>query len=225
MKVLLNWTISAAVAVACCHAAPPTIGTLSVKGIARVDEGQVRGNATLFEGSVIETSAPVQLRLASGAQLGMDGNTRGRIYADRLQLERGIAAVSGAGYRVGALGMELIPETGGRALFSVENGILEVAPIAGAVRVLDANGVMLARVGAGESLAFDSPDQGGAQGPPAATDDEQKKKKRGGAAAGTASKTGKLGGMSTGAKTALALTVIGGGVGLGAGIYEATKSN
>ncbi|MBM3724358.1 MAG: hypothetical protein FJW40_02885 [Acidobacteria bacterium] len=41
----------------------------------------------------------------------------------------------------------------------------------------------------------------------------------------TASKAGKLGGMSTGAKTALALTVIGGGVGLGVGIYEATASN
>ncbi len=62
MKAFLSRTILAVVAVAGCQAASPAIGTLSVKGIARVDDGQVRGNATLFEGSVVETSAPVQLR-------------------------------------------------------------------------------------------------------------------------------------------------------------------
>lgn len=206
-----------------CYAAPPTIGTLSVKGVARVDQGQVRGNATLFEGSVVETSAPAQMRLSNGALLGLDGNARGRVFADRVELHQGVAALSGAGFPVSALGMKVVPETGGKALFNVEQGILEVSPLAGAVQVFDSTGALLARVQPGESLSFDSPDQGGgAQGPN--SDNNSNKKKKGGAA-GTAAKGGKLGGMSTGAKTALALTVIGGGVGLGVGVYEATKSN
>lgn len=226
MKAFLYRTMCVALVAAGCYAAPPTIGTLSVKGVARVDEGQVRGNATLFEGSVVETSAPVQLRLSNGAILGMDGNARGRVFADRVELHRGVAALTGAGFPVSAHGMRLVPETGGKALFNVEQGTLEVAPLAGAVQVFDSTGALLARVNAGESLSFDSPDQGGgAQGPSSNSEEEKKKKKKGGAAAGTASKAGKLGGMSTGAKTALALTVIGGGVGLGVGVYEATKSN
>lgn len=225
MKAFLYRTMCVALVAAGCYAAPPTIGTLSVKGVARVDEGQVRGNATLFEGSVVETSAPAQLRFSNGVLLGMDVSAYARVFSDRMELTRGVAALSGAGFRVSALGMQLVPETGGKALVNVEQGMVEVASLSGAVQVLDSTGALLARVNAGESLSFDSPDQGGGAQGPSTTNNEEKKKKKGGAAAGTASKAGKLGGMSTGAKTALALTVIGGGVGLGVGVYEATKSN
>jgi hypothetical protein len=199
-----------------------------VKGIARVDDGQVRGTATLFEGSVVETSAPTRFQMVSGALLGMDANSRARVHAGRLEIDRGTGAVSGAGFRVEALGMQLVPETAGQTLFHVEHGSLEVAPLSGAVQVLDSQGALLARVTAGESLSFDSPEQGGgAQGPTQDAEPNKTKKKRGGAAVGggTASKAGRLGGMSTATKTALAITVIGGGVGLGVGVYQATKSN
>ncbi len=162
------------------------------------------------------------MELAGGTVLGMDSNSRGRVFADHFVVERGSGALAGSPYRVSALGMNLVPEASTRALFSVRNGQLEVAPLEGSVRVTDASGAMIALVSAGESLAFDAPgDQGGAQGP----DKKEDKKKKAGAAAGGAGKAGGYAGWTSGQKAALWLLLLGGGTGLGVGIYEATKSN
>ncbi len=196
-------------------AAPATIGTLTSKGKVRVDDGQVLGSATLFEGSTVETSVPTQLHLKNGALVGMDANSRSRVYADRIEMERGMGVFVGATSRVNALGMQLVPEGDAKAIFWVRNGAVEVAPLNGAVKVMSASGALLGRVAEGDTLAFEAPaDQGGA----AQSDEETKKKKRrgaGGAAggAGKAGKAGAAGGMSAGTKAAIALLVIGGAVG------------
>lgn len=212
----------ATVALAASVIAAPVIGTLSAKGVARVDDGQVRGSATLFDGSVVETSVPTRMELSGGTVLGMDANSRGRVYTDHAVMERGSGALAGSAYRVAALGMNVVPESGGRVLFSVRDGQLEVAPLEGSVLVTDASGATLARVAAGESLAFDAPGDQGAQGP---EKKEEKKKRRAGAAAGGAGKAGGFAGWTAGQKAALWLLILGGGTGLGVGVYEAAKSN
>ena len=67
-----------------------SIGTVSARGDFRVDSHVVRGNATLFNGSVIETgSATADLRMGKGAAITMSANSRGTLYSDRLVLQQG----------------------------------------------------------------------------------------------------------------------------------------
>ncbi|MBM3740521.1 MAG: hypothetical protein FJW39_32635 [Acidobacteria bacterium] len=205
--------------------AAPAIGTLTAKGTVRVDEGQARGNATLFEGSVVETTVPARMQLTNGAVFGFDANSKGRVFGNHAVLEQGRGAVAGA-YRVDGLGMSVVTDTAGRALVSVRHGVLDVAALDGTTNVLGPKGEVLARLSAGESLAFDAPgDQGGAKAAGQESEKEKKKKRRLGGAAAGAGKAGGWAGMSSGAKAAVALLIIGGGVGAGVGIYEGTKSN
>ena len=54
-----------------------SIGTASARGDFRVDSHLVRGNATLFNGSILETgTATADLRMDKGATITMSTNSR-----------------------------------------------------------------------------------------------------------------------------------------------------
>ena len=67
-----------------------SIGTVSARGDFRLDSHVVRGNATLFNGSVVETGvATADLRVGKSAAITMSTNSRGTLYSDRLVLQQG----------------------------------------------------------------------------------------------------------------------------------------
>ncbi|HEV1287789.1 MAG TPA: hypothetical protein VNU44_20865, partial [Bryobacteraceae bacterium] len=66
-------------------AATPAIGIVTASGHFTLDRSQVWGNATVFEGSVVETgSASSEIALRNGAKLQLAKDSRARILSDRV---------------------------------------------------------------------------------------------------------------------------------------------
>lgn len=141
------------------RAASPAIGTAFAKGSFRLDSSTVNGNATLFEGSTIETSAvPSSLQLNTGARVSLGAASRGRLFGDRMVLEKGTLDLeNAAGFKLVALGLTIQPERGassGRVF--VENGHrIRVSAAGGSLRVLNASGQLVANMAPGVAMAFE----------------------------------------------------------------------
>jgi hypothetical protein len=152
-------------------AAPPVIGVAMAKGNFRVNESPVVGNANLFEGTVVETGkASSSIRIEKGAQVSLASDSRGRVYVDRLVLERGTSELGTAnGYKVEALGLRIETTTpGSSARVALQDGgkLVQVAALSGPVRVLSSEGFLVGNVAAGHSLEFE-PQSAGAAAPSA----------------------------------------------------------
>lgn len=149
-------------------AAPPMIGTVTATGAFRLNGDTVRTNGTLTEGAVLETGLGNSLvRLTGGARLSLSAVSRGKLYSDRIILEKGEARLietqmeNGAGFHVGfhveALGLTIRPDRGistGRIGLLASNRVL-VEALTGGFRVLNVRGVLVANVAAGSALAFE----------------------------------------------------------------------
>ena len=147
-------------------AASPVIGVATARGSFRVNDANVSGNATLFDGSLIETArATPSIRLENGATVQLSGESRSRIYANRMILERGQGELSGS-YSLEALGLKVAAasrDARGRVSLT-GSGTLEVASLAGDFRVTNRAGFLVGSIGAGRALAF-APQSGGAAAP------------------------------------------------------------
>jgi len=147
-------------------AAPGIIGTAVAHGSLRVDGASVLHNATLFDGSVVETgSATATMRLGKGPEVRLAENSRGTLYCDRLVLEKGSGELTSAkGFVVEANGLRVMP---GEAL---SDGVIalksdhsvEVAALAGDLRVTTSEGFILASLRPGRSMNFAQQDAGAA---------------------------------------------------------------
>src|SRR5450759_3232537 len=62
-----------------------------VNGAARVDNTDIRGNASILDGSVVETAKGTsRLSLQSGARVELGSESRGKVYRDNVVLEKGM---------------------------------------------------------------------------------------------------------------------------------------
>ncbi len=142
-------------------AAPPVIGTVLARGGFRLDGSTVMGNGTLFEGSMIETAqAGSSIQLLSGARLWLGAGSRGKLYGDHILLEKGESRLeNGTGFRLVALGLTIQPERGsstGRVAMDGSTRV-RVTALTGSFRVLNARGMLVAKLAAGAALAFEPP--------------------------------------------------------------------
>ena len=139
-------------------AASPAIGTVMAKGSFRLDNATVRGNATLFEGATIETAETgSSMELSSGARVTLSPESKGRFFGDHVVLERGQGRLDKtAGFHIEARGLTIQPETGnatGRVLLASTR--VQVAALTGSFRVLNASGMVVAKLPPGLTLAFE----------------------------------------------------------------------
>ena len=146
--VLLSVFISA-VAIA----ASPAIGIVTASGHFTLDRSQVWGNATVFEGSVVETgSASSEVALRSGAKLQLAKDSRARILSDRVEMEKGVGQISAAeSFEVSAANLRI--HTNGRLRVTMTEGV-QIASLTGSARVSSASGILLAAVPAGKAMNF-----------------------------------------------------------------------
>jgi uncharacterized protein YdeI (BOF family) len=141
------------------HAASPVIGTVFAKGAFRLDSAMVNGNATLFEGSTIETSTvPSSVQLHTGARVSLGTSSRGRLFGDRMVLEKGTLNLeNAAGFKLLALGLTIQAERGassGRVF--LDNGRrVRIAASGGSLRILNASGQLVANMAPGVAMAFE----------------------------------------------------------------------
>jgi hypothetical protein len=134
-----------------------SIGVASSFGIFTLGTSEVNGSAEITNGSHIATDRlPSQLALLSGTKVLLATNSSANVYGDRLVLFQGAARLDQMGnYGVEASGIHIIPDTADSvAAVRLNSGAIEVASIAGSVKVLGPGGVMLTRVGAGTASSF-----------------------------------------------------------------------
>ncbi len=134
-------------------AASPAIGIVTASGHFTLDRSQVWGNATVFEGSIVETStASSEIALRNGAKLQLAKDSRARILSDRIVMEKGIGQVSGPeSFEVNAANLRI--HTDGRLRVNMGDGV-QIASLLGSVRVSSASGMLLAAIPAGRTMTF-----------------------------------------------------------------------
>jgi hypothetical protein len=135
-----------------------SIGTASARGDMRIDSYMVKGNATLFDGTVVETGqATADLRLDKGTEIMMSTSSRGTLYRDRLVLQRGESELAAnSSFQLEANGLRVTPnEPNSRGVVSLRDGnTVEVAALNGSFGVTNDHGVLLASVRPGRVLSF-----------------------------------------------------------------------
>lgn len=135
-----------------------SIGTASARGDLRVDSYTVKGNATLFEGSVVETGqATADLRLNKGTEITMSTGSRGTLHSDRLVLQQGEGELSAnSSFKIEASGLQVTPsEPNSRGVVSLKAGNrVEVAALNGSFGVTNDHGILLGSVRPGRAISF-----------------------------------------------------------------------
>jgi hypothetical protein len=153
--------------VACSQAA--SIGVALANGSFRIDSHQVVGNATVFEGNVLETDrASSDLNLNAGVRLRLAANSRGRVFSDRLELQQGLGELeAGKGYRIEARGLRVSPDapaSSGRVALTA-GGRVEALALRGSMRVSASDGTVIALLKPGMALEFQPQEVTGAEAP------------------------------------------------------------
>jgi len=122
-----------------------------------LDHSQVAGNATVFDGSLIETGKDMSdVSLSGGLKVRLGADSRGQVFAGRLALEQGAGQVSGSKYLVEARGLRVFPVSSGatvRVALGPKNAV-EVAAVTGSFHVETVAGVRVANMSAGSALSF-----------------------------------------------------------------------
>lgn len=141
------------------------IGIAMSQGNIIINSSQTAGNATIFDGSTLETTAASsQVRLNGGAQLRLASESRGTVYADHVNLEKGSARI--AGYSANANGLNVRADGKSSATVSMrDQGVVEIAALTGNVHVFNAAGMTVANLLPGRALDL-RPQDAGASAPP-----------------------------------------------------------
>lgn len=142
----------------CAGAGTLSIGTASAYGDLRVDNRVVKGNATLFDGSEVETfKATANLRINRHTDIIMAAGSSGTLYSDHIVLRQGKAELgSPQSFQLQAAGIRLSSnEPGSRAVVAVKpDKTVEVTSLNGSFGVTNEHGFILANVVPGSPLSF-----------------------------------------------------------------------
>lgn len=147
------------------YAGTPAIGLVVADGSFQLDHSQVWSSATLFDGNVIETNvSSSQVQLNNGVNVRLAAETRARVYASRLVLEKGIGQVESTKYRIEAASLRVEADQPGATARVQMAGPKRVVVAArdGMVRVSNGDGVLIARLDSGHEMTFEPQEGGGA---------------------------------------------------------------
>lgn len=154
---------AAAAAAFAAPAGSPVIGMAAATGSFRLDRTPITGNATVFDGSTIETAAsPLQIQLNGGQRLRFSTDTRVRVFGKKAVLETGFGQIEASpGYEVEARSLRISAATPGtvtRIRLAPGRKVI-VGAVSGSVRVTNAAGFLVATVPTGGALDFEPQDQ------------------------------------------------------------------
>lgn len=135
------------------YAAAPTVGLVMARNTIRIDSSPVRGNATVFNGNVLESAGGTsELRLNNGGSVHMAPNARVRMFQNVAELQSGKIQMSGAQANANQIRVEAAP--GSSAILDRNGNTVIVGSLRGSVRVTNKAGVLLASINPGHALAF-----------------------------------------------------------------------
>jgi hypothetical protein len=138
-------------------AAPAAIGIAMSSGPILLDNAKAAGNASIFEGTTLQTQATTsQVELNGGARVRFAANSRGKLFKDSIDLEKGSARVWN--FSVNANGLTV--RTPGTATVSLQGKVVEVAALEGEAHVFNSSGINVANLLPGRVLNLRSQDDG-----------------------------------------------------------------
>ena len=157
-KTVFICTLSSSLGVV--FAATSGIGIAMSDGNILINNSSAAGNATIFDGSTLETqSAASQIRLNGGARLRLASDSRGKVYSDHVDLQKGSARI--AGYSANASGLNVrVDGTASATVSMYDQGIVEIAALTGSVHVFNAAGFNVANLLPGRALDLKAQDAG-----------------------------------------------------------------
>jgi hypothetical protein len=140
-------------------AATSSIGVIRSTGDFRVDGSTVRGNSTVFDGTLIETTTARSIVQLNGGQVTLAPESRAKVYHDRTVLEKGAGLLRDADKQVfEAASLQIAPGAKDSVIqVEVEGpGRIAVAARSGSALVHNSSGVLVASLRSGMELAFDN---------------------------------------------------------------------
>jgi hypothetical protein len=157
---LTTITVCALSSLGLLSAATSGIGVAMSAGNIVIDSSTTAGNATIFNGSTLETqSASSQVHLSGGAQLRLASDSRGKVFSDHVDLQKGSANITG--YSANASGLSVRADGKASAAISIrDQGVVEIAALTGDVHVFNAAGLNVANLVPGRSLDLKPQDAG-----------------------------------------------------------------
>jgi hypothetical protein len=142
--------------VSLCSAASAPIGIAMSDDPILLNGAKIPGNATIFDGSALETrTAESRVELTGGARVRFGPDSRGRLFRDYVDLDKGSARLWN--FSANADGLTVRAE--GSAAVSLQDKVVEVAAIDGNVRVFR-QGFNIANLLPGRALNLRSQDAG-----------------------------------------------------------------
>lgn len=144
-------------------AATPAIGVAFSNGTLLINNASTVGNASIFDGSTVETNGTAsRLHLKSGADVQMSSASRGKVYSNRMVLEKGVMELKAAGkYGIEARSLQITgTDSDAAAKVSIHGTTVQVASLAGHVQVANASGAVVANIAPGMAFDFTPQDQG-----------------------------------------------------------------
>lgn len=143
--------VTAAFSFGMATAATPAIGVALSEGTIVVNEAQTPGNATVFNGTTLQTQrTSSQVRLKDGAQVRFDLDSRGTLFSDHVDLKQGSARISD--YSANANGLSVRASGDASANVTMKGKVIEVAALTGNVQVFNAAGMNVANLAPGRAL-------------------------------------------------------------------------
>jgi len=131
---------------------------VTASGHFKLDRSEVWGNATLFDGARIDTSAASsEAALRNGVKIQLGSASSASVNENRLTLTKGVGQIAAPeNYEVSAGDLSIRSAAGNsrvRVAF-ISGGNLEVTALSGAARVANRTGLVLASVPAGRQMTF-----------------------------------------------------------------------
>ena len=155
MKSLISLILAGSLTIT--QAAGPALGVAIAKGGFQIDGSSVSDNATLFGGTIVETSqASSRLQLNSGARVELSPRSRAKIFNDHLLLEKGVGELATTDYQIEAETLRIATgesKTVARVRIDGSKNVM-VAAVHGPVRVYNEIGMLVANVKPGVPLMF-----------------------------------------------------------------------
>lgn len=156
---IATWSISLALAATTslfAFASEAVIGMTSSQNGLTLDQAKVSGNATVFEGSTIQTEGFSRFNLKNGTRLDLGAGASAQVFANRASLTAGTGEVqSPSGFELDT--KELKIRTLGStsiARVKIESDRVLVTALNAPVNVLNGQGMLVAKVTPGMPLSF-----------------------------------------------------------------------
>lgn len=136
-------------------ASAPVIGIASSQSGVTLDNAKVSGNATIFDGSTVQTDGYSRIHLNNGTRLDLGAGSKATVYSNRMSLERGSSETQGTNFEVSANTLKIRSEAGGTARVKIDgNKMVYVTALNASVNVLNREGLLVAKVAPGLPLSF-----------------------------------------------------------------------